>query len=478
MNPKASRHVFVAALALLITACGGGSGGGGNDPGPGPIGGIDRGGIAAQGKITGFGSIIVNGTTFDTSQAQIVYDGEVVAESRLRVGQIVTVIGTTGESGNSADTVTFDDSVEGPIASIDLAAEQIVVLGQTVIVDGATIFDDDIPGSALDGLNVGDVIEVSGFTNADGNIIASRIELDDDGGEFEITGSVAGADDVAMTFTINALTVDYSGATLEDFDGAVPADGDIVEAKGTQFGANGELLATTVERKGDFDDGFDEDDEVEIEGFITRFVSATDFDVAGIPVTTDANTQYEGGTSADIALNVRVEVEGNFNANGVLVAREVDFEDEGSVRIDALVDAVDAAAGTVTMLGITVQIDSQTSMEDNSDAELRIFTINDINTGDWLEVRGSEIAAGTMLASQVERDDVDNESRIRGIATDVADPSFRILGLDIDTDANTQFDGTDSATFFATAEGQLLQADGNLNGDRFLATQVQFEDDD
>ena len=154
MNPKAIRQVFVAAIALLIAACGGSGGGGGDDNtgGPGgPIGGIDRGGIAAQGPITSFGSVIVNGTTFDTSQAQIIYDGAVVAESQLRVGQIVTVVGTTGESGNTADTVTFDDSVEGPIDSIDLAAGQLVVLGQTVIVDGATIFDDDIPGGEARG---------------------------------------------------------------------------------------------------------------------------------------------------------------------------------------------------------------------------------------------------------------------------------------------------------------------------------------
>ena len=181
---------------------------------------------------------------------------------------------------------------------------------------------------------------------------------------------------------------------------------------------------------------------------------------------------------ADLALDVRIEVDGNFDANGVLVAREIDFEDEGNVRIDALVDAVDAAAGTVTLLNVTVQIDGQTSLEDNSDAELRIFSIADINVGDWLEVRGSEIAAGTLLASQVERDEADDESRIRGIATDVADPSFRILGVDIDTDANTEFEGTDSATFFATADGQLVEADGDLNGGRFLATQVEFEDDD
>ena len=269
-------------------------------------------------------------------------------------------------------------------------------------------------------------------------------------------------------------------SVLEDFDGAMPMAGDIVEAKGSQFGGNGELVATNVELKNDIDDDddVDEDTEIEIEGFITRFVSDTDFDVAGIPVTTTTSTEYEAGTAADLALDVRVEVEGNFDANGTLVAREIDFENDGDVRVHALVDSVDAASGEVTMLTITVQIDSQTSMEDKSDLDLRIFTIDDINVGDWLEVRGSESAPGTILASQLERDEADNESRIRGFATDVVDPSFRILGLDIDTDAGTFFDGTTSVDFFATAQGMLVQADGNLNGGRLLATEVEFEDDD
>jgi hypothetical protein len=480
MNANRIKPIFVAGLVLLLAACGGGGSGSGPDNDPGPIGGIDRGGIAAQGPITGFGSVIVNGTTFDTSQAQIVYDGAVVAESRLRVGQIVTVVGTSDTSGNTADRIEFDDNVEGPIDQIDAVAGVIVVLGQTVIIDNSTIFDDDIPTGSLDGLNVGDVVEVSGFVNANGDVVASRIELDDDGGEFEITGTVSSADNVAMTFVINALVVDYSGAVLEDFDGAMPMAGDIVEAKGSQFGGNGELVATNVELKNDIDDDddVDEDTEIEIEGFITRFVSDTDFDVAGIRVTTTTSTEYEAGTAADLALDVRVEVEGNFDANGTLVAREIDFEGDGDVRVHALVDSVDAAAGEVTMLTITVQIDSQTSMEDKSDLDLRIFTISDINVGDWLEVRGSESAPGTILASQLERDEADNESRIRGFATDVVDPSFRILGLDIDTDAGTSFDGTTSIDFFATAQGMLVQADGNLNGGRLLATEVEFEDDD
>ena len=64
-------------------------------------------------------------------------------------------------------------------------------------------------------------------------------------------------------------------------------------------------------------------------------------DVAGIPVTTTAATEYEDGTAADLALDVRIEVEGTFDANGVLVADEIEFENDGEIRVHALVDSVD-----------------------------------------------------------------------------------------------------------------------------------------
>lgn len=467
-----------AFAALVVAACGGSYDGTGNGA---PIGGIDAGGAPvrffAVGPISGFGSVIVNGIRYDTAQTQIFIDGAAATEADLAVGQIVAISGPIDGSSRTAEQIEFDENVEGPIESIDLANSRLVVLGQTVIVDSGTSFDDNISPDSLEGLAVGDVIEVSGFVDADGNIVASRIELKAPGGEFEVTGFVSSHDSGAATFMINDLLVNYSVATLEDFSGGQPVDDDLVEVEGNQFGANGELIASNVEFKGnDFDDDFDDETEIEIEGLITRFVSATDFDVAGFAVTTDNRTEYRGGTASDLGLNVRVEVDGRLDTEGRILASEVEFEDDGDTRIDAIVDSVDVAADQLTMLGILVELRPDTRIEDKSNVQLRPFSIDDINPGDWLEIRGTETSAGSVSASRIERDDAESESSIRGVATDVADPSFRILGVNIDTDNNTQFNATTRVDFFAMAEGQLVEADGNLNGGRFLATEVEFED--
>ena len=174
MNPG---KVLVVLGSALIAACGGGA--------SGTVAGIDGGGalppmatgVTSQGPITGFGSIIVNGVRYDTSGATFTIDGVAGTEADLAVGQIVTVQGTLNSNGTTgvANTVLFDDAVEGPIESIDLGTSSMVVLGQTVIINGDTSFEDDISPRSLDGLSPGDVVEVSGYRNSSDEVVATRI---------------------------------------------------------------------------------------------------------------------------------------------------------------------------------------------------------------------------------------------------------------------------------------------------------------
>lgn len=476
---NASRTLLILGTATLA-ACGGGSD---------RVAGIDGGGspapvandIVAQGRITGFGSVIVNGVRYDTSGATITIDDEPGTESDLAIGQVVVVTGTVNTAGTegTATSVVFDDAVEGPIDAIDVANGTLTVLGQTVRVNADTSFEDDIEPESLEGLSVGDIVEVSGYFDADGVIVATHIELEDAGSDFEVTGVAQNVDSAAMTFEINALVVDYSMAMLEDFPNGAPEDGQRVEAKGSALGANGELLATEVEFE---DDGFDLDDgdDVEIEGLITRFASATDFDVNGLPVTTNGGTEYENGSSADLALNVRVEVEGEIDANGVLVADEIEFEEEGVIRIAAPVEAVDA--DSLTLLGIQIAVGVQTEFDDQSDADVRSFSLADVNVGDFVEVRAFD-DMGALRATRLERDDDDDEVSLRGFVDAVSDPEFTILGVTILTDGATEFEDDDdsvisAADFFARALGRLVEAEGALLNGGILADEVEFEDDD
>jgi len=482
---KTFARLLACMIPLVASGCGGGGGSG--DPGganPPPSGGIVRTGFAI-GPIANFGSVIVNGVRYSTTGATITVDDSPGVESDLRVGQVVRISGEldVGLTTGTASQVSFDDNVEGPVQSIDAVAGTLMVLGQTVRVGAGTSFDDNIQPASLAGLIVGDIVEVSGLVMADGSIDATRIEKKPAGELFEVHGTIAGLDTVSRRFNLNALVVDYSGAQLDDFPGGQISNGQQVEAKGAAVDANGVLVATRVEFEGSTVTGA-AGDHVEIEGFITRFVLAQDFDVSGVPVTTGAATVFEGGTAADLGLNVKVEVEGSLTASGTIAASKVDIRRATAVRVTAIVDSVDSAANSLDLLGITVRIDTLTRLEDKSAADVDPLTINALNAGDYLEVRGSELPAGSgdILATIVERDDADIETILQGFVSAVADPSFTILGVTITTTGATQFRDTDdsaisAAEFFSrVAAGTLVKAKGlETSAMALTADEVEFE---
>ncbi len=481
-------RVFNAAMAALVATIAGCGGGGGDTS----VAGIDRLG-ASTGTVTGFGSIFVNGVEFETSRAEFVIDDNPGQESDLRVGQVVTVIGTIDDNGTTGDaqTVIFDDSVEGPIASIDLAGGQFVVLGQAVVVGANTSFDNDIVPDSLDGLAVDDFVEVSGFLDAAGTVRATRIEKASVGNELEVRGAVESLDTLSQTFVINGLTVDYRDAVLDDsFNGSI-SNGDFVEAKGNSLGSNGELIATRIELEDDVFTEFEVDGEVEVEGLVTRFASLTNFDVGGVRVTTNSGTEYDGGTAAQVGLNARLEVEGRLNSSGILVAAEVKFRDgsddggsggSSDAELFATVDSVNAAGGTLVTLGFTVSVDSLTRIEDKSDADVRPFSLANLRAGDYVEVRGVALGDGTVRATLLEREDPDPDTILRGPVAAVGAQTVTVLGVTIETNAGTQYRDTNgnpisASTFFAAVSaGDEVKARGTeVAATSLLAEELQLE---
>jgi hypothetical protein len=481
--------VTLVAAIFFVAACGGGGSAtdtpvGNNPP---PTGGITGTGIVrASGPISGFGSVIVNGVTYDTSTATFTKDGSAATQDDFAVGEVVLVTGTIDDNNTTgtADSVVFDDTVEGPVTSVDSVAGTVVVLGQTVIVGAATSIDDSCPSTLDELVNVA-AVEVSGPVKSDGTIEATRIECKAIAGELEVTGIVSNLDAGAMTFQINALVVDYSLATIDNFPTAgVINNGDPVEAKGTSLGASGELQASRVEYKGGQLAG-EEGDRIELEGFITRFQSATDFDVSGIPVTTVGSTIFEGGAAGDLGLNLKVEVEGLLNGNGTLVADKVEIKQATNVRVVGRIDSV--SGSTILVLNIPITTDSLTTrFEDKSDADLDPLRAADLNVDDYVEARGQEFPAGSgeIAALLVERDDPRPETELRGFVEvgGLSRPTLTVLGVTIETNASTEYRNLndqlmDPDDFWAAVdEGTLVDAKGTETGSTtLLAEEIGLE---
>ena len=462
-----------AAAVAAFGSCGGGGGGGdGITPTPTPV--------MTTGAITGFGSVYVNGVRYATSTADIEIDGAKATQADLKVGQVVDIKGTMLDGSAKADVIRYNHNLEGPVTAI--SGLTFVAMGQTVYVTSETSLGEPIWVDPLlveiRGLAPGDVVQVSGLIAADGSIDATRVDLRINEGAYDVYGTASSVSTALKTFMINALLVDYSGASVEDFPGGAPEEGDLVKVTGLEFGDGGEFIATRVELRYDPAVMPRAGDMVNLQGVISNFVSATDFMVAGFTVTTTSSTVYENGTVADLADGVEVCVVGELNGSGVLVATRVRIHIDNSVRMVSSVTAIDLGGNGLTVLGLQVSVDHNTRFEDESAAGIEPFALGDLHTGDWVDVRGYEYPAdsGKVYATRIERIDdlAANGHRMRGPFRNPDRPDFDILTVTVHTTDGTLFREEtvpgepgiklDPVAFFALEEETLVEARGTWSG--------------
>jgi hypothetical protein len=463
-----TRLVIGTVALMLLTSCGG----------------IDVAGIqgsgsptpaAAVGPITGFGSVFVNGVEYVTSNAQILIDQQPGMEAQLRAGQVVTIKGSVNPDGvtGTATEVSFGGDVQGPVTQIDLTTHALVVLGQTVRITGSTLFDDSLQPADLTSLQTGSLVEVSGFTNGAGEIVASRVDLKSAGSNLQVKGVIQALNTTAHTFRINALTVDYSNSSTMP----TLANGSLVEVQGTALTATGALGATRIDVLQGL--GTTSNERLDIVGIITTFTSSTSFALQGQSVTTDANTQLvlHGVT---LGLDVEVDVQGTVNASGTLVAKKVEVRRQSLSLVRGLVDSVTAASNTVSVLGVNVTTSASTELNDKSSQHIKLFRLTDLRAGDYVEVHGTEGQPGTLSAATLERDNSENRSYLQGTALNVAAPSLTVLGVTVTTNAQTHFEGpggtaSGAATFFSQAANHIVRVRGSFSGGVLTADQARIE---
>lgn len=379
----------------------------------------------STGIITGFGSIYINGVKFETGQASVTAGGAAVDESALEVGMVITVKGNIGANGEGATAteVSYQASAQGPVSTINLAEQSFVLLGQTYFIDEFTEFE----GIEFDAIQVGSWLEVSAIENSEDNYVASRIELVSDSQTLSLVGTVSQLNTEAMTFKIGEQLVDYSEAEL---DGEL-VDSVDVKVESDQALVDGTLVASRVEVE-------EEDDLsgqiIKLQGEIEVFNSITDFVIDGQAITTNDETQFEGGAAEDLAVGVLISVSGVV-VDDVLLADEIRIEMPAEIIIEGLVDAIDLEAGSVEILSNTIITNEFTQFIDVSEEKVRRFRLDDVSIGDKITVKAF-IQGDALVARQFKRRkaevDVDDNSEItklEGKASNISASSFTLQGI-------------------------------------------------
>lgn len=482
------RSLLVIALGSALAACGGGSdsspdtgsgnnnGGGGGEPASSTI--------VTEGVITGFGSVYVNGERYRSDNATIALDGvQSGTESDLKVGMVVKMKATrSGDDAPEASEIEYEEEIQGRVDFIDVDNQQFSVLGQTVNYDDVTEFD----GVTESTLAVGNFVEISGYLNDAGEFYATLVELEADDDELKVKGDVAALDTDAQTFMLGDLTIDYSQAEFDDMTADDLQDGLAVKVEGSQYDtATGTLVADSIEQK---DSRLDDDvDELEVAGVVGNYdADAGTFIIKGYELTIDDDTEFDDGDAADLSNGTRIKVEATKEGD-VWVAEEIEFQEYRAVgRTEGTVSEIDADNGVITVNGIEFLTTTQTRYKDDSDADLRQFTFDDIAVNDVLRVIAREDQQGQAIALKIKRlDEEDRDGEVKGVPSDISESGFTVAGVEVIVNDNTRFKTDDArislAEFVALFDGNAtlrVEVEGEWDGDQLIAQEVEVELED
>jgi len=167
--------VIVWLSVLFLFACGGGI----------SISGVGSGGSGiAEGSVTGFGSVIVNGVEYDDSSAisQTEDANGTPTLSAAKLGQQVRI---SQSKDGVANTIDILPQLRGPVTRLDAGSAYLQVMGQWVRV--VSVSNTAGTATVLDGYDAigsiaqGDALEVHGVWSQDASkglpvLVASRIE--------------------------------------------------------------------------------------------------------------------------------------------------------------------------------------------------------------------------------------------------------------------------------------------------------------
>ena len=455
---------LLVAILVLITSCGGGGSSQSADSGEGGISGTG----VSVGRISGFSSVILNGSKLDiTNQTEIFVDEQPSTESELKVGYVIRVDADFDE--NTALRIDYVETVRGPLTAVpafnpDTFAGSFNLLGQSVLTNSATILDGLTDISAL---SIGSVLDVSGVRDSSGAIIARYINLKTPPvSDYRVLGTISSLS--SNTFQIGALTVDFSAADVSELGSGGVENGRQVRVKAAVSGFNSTTTTLTADKITPSTLAIEimSGDSVELEGVITDFQSISDFEVNGIAV--DAtNASIENGSAASLQLDVLVEVEGEINSSNTLIAEEVKIIPLGEIRIESMVEAIDTTSRSITILGNEFFLLANTQLEDESPAEIPDFSLEDLSIGDWVEIKAYQ-KNDELFLTRLERDEPETEVEFQAPVdengVDLVNKSLSILGITLSTDINTEYEDPDddsileSEFFIMVQEGDLVKA--------------------
>lgn len=334
MNSMFRLIPLTAMCAAILSACGGGGGGAlSASPTVNP---------SIAGTISGLGSIIVNGTRYETIGASVVdADDNRTISSPLGMGMTVS-LDPLSTNAAAAGTIYVQTGLKGSTSVVNVTAKTLNVAGLPVTTDSATFFvtSAGLAGSFSD-LNDNLNVEVYGLPQIDGTFKATRIEIKTTTQAVQLVGTVSNLNIANNTFTLggggNTVTIAYSGVTTPTglVNGSVVSVHTTTTTSATQYTAsNLYLRSTNVSTFTQYATNYGgtsgiQNEANELYGMVSSLAqtgTGCSLQVQGVPTTLSSSALCASVQNGDY-----VEVRGVLS-NGSLTAHRVEFKTAGGDR--------------------------------------------------------------------------------------------------------------------------------------------------
>jgi Domain of unknown function (DUF5666) len=391
---RALRRFAAAVLIASLAGCG--------SSGAGILlaSGIGSGGTGiVAGTVTGFGSVIIDGSRYPDTGATYDITGD--SSAAVAVSPTMAGIGQQVEaeidSGGNATAVHIYPEVIGVVSAVSASTNAITVAGMRVVANatnaalpitvyaGFTQFSD---------IHVDDRVEVYGLPETDSSgpyLAASRIELKPSSCTgvcgVRVSGTLDQLNTSAQTFTLGALTVSYSGSTLITPSGQSLANGERVSVYSSTplNGTNLSATAITV-RAMAASAGY-----LRLSGAISGYASNASFSVSGVAVNAGSATLTPG--TLVLANGVTVVVVGSFDpGTNQLVATGVTGYSSDSIQAEL--------HGTITNFVSVANFQVRGTLVDASAATFSGGTAADLQNNAYVEIHGT-VSNNVVSASTV-----------------------------------------------------------------------------
>ena len=428
MRLTSSQLVIGLTSALILAACGGGGGGSASSGGT-PVATANSSASISSGTVTAFGSIFVNGHEYDTSAASVVDDDAGGStSSALAVGMTVEVKPTSASTNTApkAQEIRVTPLARGSVDASDTSNSALSVMGQTVQLTPATVIKDAracvatatctpavitdqsglVPACSLSAGTysctgtAATQVQVFGFLNASGSssaITATLVRVIDNNGSgsqfYRATGalSVASSGTAPASYTLNGLSFSSQTACGAPIECSF-SSGNVVTTRGTMaptYGTPGSSLPipvvfTPVTLHLSRASALTVGSTIEVEGLVSN-ASGSTFQVQGVTVTLGSGQTLPNNGD-------HIEATGTVTATAppAITATSLSTEEHRGQHVSGFLLEDTLGTGPVTtnspvttpptytlsILGVSVQVNAKTHLEDETATTPPAFNIN------------------------------------------------------------------------------------------------------